>query len=218
MFNSGRTLGEKASAHAGATSVLPPLPSDVPSIESFLDPHLLRFQELMQDETQSVERYSSLVNCLREIEIATERAALLAGRGPVRLGYSLAELEWEQRCKLDSASRQKYEEPMQFLRGPATHMREAFKFDYENWMRGYLERGGAVTNSYSSLFPVRDFILAVEDFHMTPLRGSFAIGIIVPTGVRMLGGDPGDSTIYLMKDFELIGRRAGIYSDLKIGK
>ncbi|QQG45909.1 MAG: hypothetical protein HYY55_02925 [Candidatus Niyogibacteria bacterium] len=87
---------------------------------------------------------------------------------------------------------------------------------YKTWLRGFLERGGRLTNSYNYPMP-SVFFVAKEDFVMIPLYGSSSINVIVPANIHFLGGSLGHSGLFLTDKFEVVGGtgRVPIYSDIR---
>lgn len=125
-----------------------------------------------------------------------------------------------QQYKLRSSERdaehnrllRKMDEVMSKLEGklvPAT------KLDYNRWLGGYMESGKKPTHFYD--YPMgrslNEYYLATKDFEMGPLYGAKAINIIVPDGVKFLGGEIGHCNIYLMEGSKAIGSFVPVFQD-----
>lgn len=78
--------------------------------------------------------------------------------------------------------------------------RPALREDYQQWLAGYLERGGEITHVYDYPWHRWRWYVAFESAEIFPLYGSSSINIIVPQGIE-LTGDPGHSTIFWMDGF-----------------
>lgn len=76
------------------------------------------------------------------------------------------------------------------------HLKPATAEDYTRWLRGYMERGGSITHCYDYDLLPDEFYVAQSDFALIPLYGVDAVHIIVPHGVRFLGGELGHCTLY----------------------
>jgi hypothetical protein len=89
--------------------------------------------------------------------------------------------------------------------------------DYLKWLAGYLKRGGMPTNlnDYPMSRAIDRFYVAEEEFMSAPLYRDNSISIIVPKGVKYLGGNPGQNQIYFMKGFERKGLWVPVFSDTK---
>ena len=92
-------------------------------------------------------------------------------------------------------------------------LRKAKVSDYVRWIDGYISSGGEPTHSYDYKFP-DDFYVAKKDFKTIGLCGALAIHIIVPAGIKYLGGDRGHCNIYLMEGYKNIGSFVPIYSNI----
>ncbi|MDO8537243.1 MAG: hypothetical protein Q7R94_03275 [bacterium] len=88
--------------------------------------------------------------------------------------------------------------------------------DYKRWLRGYLEGGGKVTHVYDYPMSQQDFYVAHKDFKFEkPLYGAQSIKIIVPRGVRFLGGDLGHANLYFEDDYRASSGFVPIFEDIK---
>lgn len=79
---------------------------------------------------------------------------------------------------------------------------EALRRDrYVAWLRAYLADGGKITDVYDYPYPgeIR-FLLAIRDFTTDGETGSAARAILVPPGVRHLGGALGHCKLYFEAD------------------
>jgi len=95
-------------------------------------------------------------------------------------------------------------------------LRQASIEDYRNWLAGFLEKGGKLTHCYEYLIErgLDDWKVALKDFQISPLFGTESLNIIVPSGIKFLGGELGHNNLYLMDDFSCIGSWVPIYSDI----
>ena len=93
-------------------------------------------------------------------------------------------------------------------------LRPATRDDYKRWLIGYLRSGGEPTHYYDYKFPEREFYVAVMDFRIQPLYGAFSFSIIVPKGIRFLGGELGHINLFLMDGFRNIGGWVPVYEDM----
>lgn len=76
-------------------------------------------------------------------------------------------------------------------------LRPASRSDYIKWLRAYVEAGNEPTHYYDHPFDQWDnFYVAKRDFELIPLCGASAINIIVPEGVKCLGGSRGHINLY----------------------
>jgi len=97
--------------------------------------------------------------------------------------------------------------------------------DYQSWLDGFIRKGGRVTHYYDYGFPLGDknitpfnypsWTIAIADFKMIPLYGSHAVQIIVPRGIKYLGGDIGHCSLYFMDDFKNMGDWVPSYGNVK---
>ncbi len=94
-------------------------------------------------------------------------------------------------------------------------LRPASKGDYEDWLWSYMKKEGQPTNYYDYPFErvAKTMFKAKDDFKMTPLYGAQAIHVIVPEGVKFLGGELGHSTLYFA-DGHVEGRWVPVYEDM----
>lgn len=95
-------------------------------------------------------------------------------------------------------------------------LRQARVEDYKNWLAGFLEKGGKPTNCYE--YPMEpgldDWKVALNDFQISPLFGTESLNIIVPSGIKFLGGELGHNNLYFMDGFSCFGGWAPVYSDI----
>jgi len=96
-------------------------------------------------------------------------------------------------------------------------LRHATAEDYKRWLAGYLRSGRKPTHSYG--YPMErtldEFYVALDDFELAPLRGANAIHIIVPKGIKFLGGELGSTGLYFMDGFENKGGWVPVYDDIE---
>lgn len=92
----------------------------------------------------------------------------------------------------------------------------AKKEDYIIWLEGYVKDGNLPTHSYN--YPmsrvIDDFFVARDDFEMSPLYGADSISVIVPEGIRFLGGELGHNNLYFMEGHKNKGGFVPVYSDI----
>lgn len=92
--------------------------------------------------------------------------------------------------------------------------------EYRDWLKGYLENGGQITDVYDYPFAEDKFFMASRDIPLVPkLCGAVAINIIVPKGIevpRLEGHMPyGHCHMYFMDDFTVFGGDyVPLYSDI----
>lgn len=85
--------------------------------------------------------------------------------------------------------------------------RSADNEEYLLWLAGFLKNGGSPTNFCDYKFEKTNFrfLVAKQNFHLNGSRGILAVEIIVPKGIRCLGGDIGDCDLYFMDGFRNTG-------------
>lgn len=71
---------------------------------------------------------------------------------------------------------------------------------YIAWLRAYLAADGQVTHVYDYPYPGERFLLAARDFTTGGECGALSREILVPPGVRHLGGDLGHCHLYFEAD------------------
>jgi hypothetical protein len=71
---------------------------------------------------------------------------------------------------------------------------------YTAWLRAYLAAGGQVTHVYDYPYLGQRFLLAARDFTTGGECGALSREIMVPPGVRHLGGDLGHCNLYFEAD------------------
>lgn len=95
-------------------------------------------------------------------------------------------------------------------------LRPARVEDYKNWLAGFLAMDNKPTHCYN--YPLErgmeDWKVALADFQIVPLFGADSLNIIVPKGIRFLGGELGHNNLYLMDGFSCLGGWVPIYSDI----
>lgn len=82
---------------------------------------------------------------------------------------------------------------------------------YMEWLRGYLARGGRL--HYYRDRPFGGMLLAQADFTTGGECGADSREIIVPPGVRWLGGQLGHNRIHVMDRFALHGYGVEVFTD-----
>ena len=83
---------------------------------------------------------------------------------------------------------------------------------YRRWLRAYIEDGGKPTNYYD-YNDTNTYYVATSDFTIYPLYGSSGVNIIVPPGVKYLGGNPGHNSIFTIDGPGVVGSRVPVYKD-----
>lgn len=95
-------------------------------------------------------------------------------------------------------------------------LRPAKVKDYKAWLAGFLEKGNKPTNCYD--YPMErgldDWKIACSDFQIVPLFGTDSLNIIIPKGIKFLGGELGHNNLYFMDGFHCMGGWVPIYSDI----
>ena len=92
----------------------------------------------------------------------------------------------------------------------------ATKKNYMEWLAGFLDKDGDITNSYDYDMQLDNWVVATNDFKISPLFGSMHYNIIVPTGIVFRGGAEGHTNLYFMDKFSCIGGWVPIYNDTKL--
>jgi hypothetical protein len=93
-------------------------------------------------------------------------------------------------------------------------LRHATVEDYAKWIKEYVERGKKITHYYDYPMPVDTFyVVTTEEFYVSPLYGANSIKIIVPRGVKYLGGNLGHIELFFMESPEK-AKYAPIYTDV----
>jgi len=67
---------------------------------------------------------------------------------------------------------------------------------YASWVRAFVRSGGKIAYATDGSFPSSRFLLAKRDFAVAGECGSNAREILVPAGIRFLGGDMGHNVLY----------------------
>lgn len=98
-------------------------------------------------------------------------------------------------------------------------LRQAKVEDYKNWLVGFLKNNGKLTHNHQ--FPMGcssdKWRVAFNDFQSVKLLGSDSLNIIVLKGVKFLGGELGENSLYFMKDFSHMNtQEVPIYSDIHL--
>ena len=100
-------------------------------------------------------------------------------------------------------------------------MRPATKEDYESWLSGYFQsasKNSLIRFSVGSIDALLSdfYYIAKEDFRMLYLSTGYSVNVIVPHGVRFLGGELGGSKLYFMEGFKVLPEDAipVIYEDM----
>ncbi len=89
----------------------------------------------------------------------------------------------------------------------AGKLRVGSKFDYEDWLTGYMLHG----NDPTQYFDIPWFkaginmFVATNDFQLTPLYGVSAISVLVPKGIKFIGGELGHSKLYFEEEYRMQG-------------
>jgi len=90
--------------------------------------------------------------------------------------------------------------------------------DYRKWLKGFVAKGGKITNVYD--YPISsdlsDWFVAHRAFEISPLFGASSINIIAQEGVELLGGELGHNEIYFLDNYEHMGSNVPTYTDMKL--
>lgn len=119
---------------------------------------------------------------------------------------------WEEKARIEE----------EFKKDLGPYMRRASLKDYVDWLCGFIEEGNEPSHAYD--YPIDDlggfvvvqggvrrvsaldsFFVAEKDFELIPLYGARAMRIIVPKGVKFLGGELGHTYLYFMDEYEVEG-------------
>ncbi len=92
--------------------------------------------------------------------------------------------------------------------------------DYANWLKGFIKSGGRPRyyRDYPFIQMQDEFFVAQHDFWMVPLYGALSVEIIIPKGIRYLGGELGHSKLYFFEDFSCSDNCVSVYSDIRFKK
>lgn len=86
-----------------------------------------------------------------------------------------------------------------------------------DWFAGYIIKSDAkITNYYDYDFLVERFRVLTQDAHITPLYGANSVRLIIPCGVKVTYDDLGHSTLYFMKNYEMVGAYVPSYSNMVV--
>ena len=114
----------------------------------------------------------------------------------------IAEYEKERQMGLDKARNSMF-----------PHLLGANRADYTKWLKGFVDAGNTPTHYYSYPFSRWDsFYVAKKDFELVPLYGADSINIIVPDGIKILGGSPGHNNIFCYTGYKHRGT-VPVFSD-----
>ncbi len=81
-------------------------------------------------------------------------------------------------------------------------LRKATKHDYEKWLEGFIKSGKMPSHYYDYPFDRWDnFYVATKDFKTIALCGASSINIIIPIGIKYLGGGIGHINLFFMEEF-----------------
>ncbi|GAH52097.1 unnamed protein product [marine sediment metagenome] len=115
-------------------------------------------------------------------------------------------------AKYEKESNERRKEANELLKGK---LRQARVKDYKNWLAGFL-KGFKPTHCYD--YPMErgldEWKVALSDFRIVPLFGTDSLNIIIPNGIKFLGGELGHSNLYFMDGFSHLGGWVPIYSDI----
>lgn len=87
--------------------------------------------------------------------------------------------------------------------------------EYIEWLRQWIEAGNSPTHAYDYPFTRWTWLTAQRDFTTGGECGSLAVNILVPPGVRHVGGALGHNLLYLTDGdgVSLKGRSVPVFSD-----
>jgi len=97
----------------------------------------------------------------------------------------------------------------------ARALRPALVSDYAAWLSAYRACGHRVAIEDDADFAdiVASFVVATADFRLEPRYGREALNVIVPLGVRFLGGELGHSTLFFHDGPRSTDRAVAAYRD-----
>lgn len=78
--------------------------------------------------------------------------------------------------------------------------RPATVTEYVTWLQSHLAAGGRITHAYDYPMARQQFVTATRDFVTDGECGAQALSIVVPTGVRHLGGRLGHNNLYVIDE------------------
>lgn len=97
-------------------------------------------------------------------------------------------------------------------------LRYASLGEYIDFLRVYFASGGSASHYYDYPFAQHKFLIATRDFRTGGECGSLSQQIIVPAGIRHIGGDLGHNTLYLFDGPVVVGGFVPVYSDAAFGQ
>lgn len=93
-------------------------------------------------------------------------------------------------------------------------LRKASREDYIKWLEGFVNADNVPTHYYDYPFDHQEdlFYMAIRNFELTPLYGAKSINIIVPEGIKILGGHHGHSNVFCYDGYKHYGS-VPVFSD-----
>ena len=137
---------------------------------------------------------------------------------PNRILEKFKAQELEERATEDEKREKEWQETLANInktKSKLTHsLRPAPFKDYHRWLIGYVERGGKPTHYYDYDTPSGETFIAFADFDLGDgLYGASSINIIIPEGIRFIGGNQGHCNLYYMDGFRHSGHFVPVYKD-----
>lgn len=128
---------------------------------------------------------------------------------------SINRIEIIKREEAEDAERKREHEKEALAHPPdlSPSLRNATTVEYREWLEGYINRGGSVTQHYNGRMNDDRYYVAIEDFELHDNCGAFAYDIIVPIGVSFLGGELGHCNLYFMDGFATLGWHVPMWND-----
>jgi len=95
-------------------------------------------------------------------------------------------------------------------------IRRASRYEYENWLEGYLGHGGEIKYRQDYTFPEDDFFVATGNMQLPHnLCGAAAINLIVPCGIDVEVPDLGHCNVYYKDGYHVRGIVSS-YKDMRL--
>jgi len=152
-------------------------------------------------------------NNLPEIKSSKKDAEDLASLSPC---MSKKQVKIERKVKEHALPENTYSSTSYMKR----YFKKASKRHYEEWLKGWIENGGAYYK-VDEPFCKNDFYIATRDFELQSLYGSLSFDVIAPKGIRFVAPNGyGHCNIYDMNDLTIKGTHsyyaAPVYTNTRI--
>ncbi len=86
-------------------------------------------------------------------------------------------------------------------------VRPATSAEYSFWVTGWVKQGGQLQTDWFYDRPMdSDWYVAYGDLLVPALYGALAVNIIIPEGIKDLGGDTGHNNLFLVVNGQYLGR------------